>query len=91
MEELSDDEITQALTQPAQSSRKKKEATPLDRTVTGWFKLQHTRAVHCTNEAQDLCIDPRPRSNTGEPTLMVYQMSDEVAICRYCFLGGYGV
>lgn len=89
-EELSSDEITESLAQPPQSTRKKKEVV-LDRTVTGWFKLQHTRAVNCTNETQDLCIDPRPRSITQEATLMVYKMSEEVAICRYCYVGGYGV
>ncbi len=87
MEELSASEIEETLTvSPASkpTTRRKKEVV-LERTVTGWFRLQHTLAVTCGNALD--CIDPRPQGKGN--TLMTYEMPDGVKICRYCYCGGY--
>ena len=83
--ELTPEEIAEAMTlpeAPPKKTRKKKEVV-LERTVTAWFKLEHDRG-DCQNPD---CIDPREIKYSG--LTMLYVMPDGVAICRYCYLGGY--
>jgi hypothetical protein len=83
-EELTPEEIAETIAEPVKRTRTKKEVV-LERTNTGWFALTHERIVACENPD---CIDPRPKGKY--PTLKVYRMPDGVAVCRYCYLGGYG-
>ncbi len=87
-EELSSDEIVATEASPPTTPTRKKKEVVLERTVAGWFKLSHTRISECGNEPD--CIDPRPKPENGNPTLMVYEMPDGVQVCRYCYVGGYG-
>lgn len=55
-----------------------------DRTVTTWFKLNHTRVeTECDNPT---CTDPRPEGDRGRK--IVAQVKGQ-NICRYCFLQGW--
>ena len=84
-EELTPEQIEKTLSAPTTTRKRRKEVV-VERTVTGWFRLQHTRGA-CGNPD---CIDPRPASKVAEPTTMVYELADGVTVCRYCFLEGYG-
>jgi len=79
-EEMNLDEIEALLAEP---DPVKKTRTPRvntdDRTIQGWFRLQHTSSRDCEVSLHDDLTD-RPR-NKGMTVVI-----GDVAVCRICFL-----
>lgn len=82
-------ELSRVLKQGNTTTRSRKTST-VDtsvRTYKVWFALP-LKFGECSNEG---CTDPRP-SRTGEEKdkTLVAEIKGR-AMCRYCFLGGYGL
>lgn len=85
-------EVQKLLAQPQQKPRSKKEPDTADRSVRGWFKLEH----HFSEEYQCECPnhDETPRIENGPPIPDGAKISrkravavvDEVPICRFCYI-----
>lgn len=88
MKELTPEQLIELNKTPVRKNptRNPRTKTANTRDFETWFKKMPQHGGTCGNPE---CIDPRPRSDY--PTTMVSELPNGVAVCRFCFLDGYGL